>query len=287
MEQIKRAYEKLFNCFVGTKLEEQLCCPRMDAQLTSFTAMCGKDYCNATDKNGKEFRFMLVGRAVNGWDEYREEADETMTKEIFINSSIANLQNAAQTLIHGKDRFEWIDTESKASPCNKAREGIDRGTVKGEYVLSKAQIWSYTKEIWDKLFGQKSLWTDRWFEKIVWTNLYKVAPHEGGNPGGKLQKIQIEACKELLKEEIEHFRPTHIFMATAYEGWFEQFADLFTCVKRCGTNIYSGAGKNDEYVEAIAEYPYSDGSMAKVVVACRPEGRAKEKYVEQVVEYFK
>lgn len=99
--------------------------------------------------------------------------------------------------------------------------------------------------------------------------------------------MQVEACKELLKQEINHFRPTHIFMATAYEWWFEQFADIFTCVKRCGTNIYSGADKNEEYVEAIAEYQYSDGSMAKVVVACRPEGRTKEKYVEQVVEYFK
>lgn len=285
MDELKKAYGKLFDSVNGTKWEKGFYETQKDAVYTTFTAMQGNQYFMSKNSVGEEFRFMLVGRAVNGWDEYRISPEEKMTKDDFIESSILNLENAEKSIVFGKDRFEWIDT-SENRPRNTAREGIDRGEIKGDYKLSKAQIWSYTKDIWDSLYGEKTIWSDRWFEKIVWSNLYKLAPREGGNPEDALQQLQLNACIDLLKAEIEYFRPTHIFFATGRDYWFDKFQCLFRDKKRKGTNISRGEHKNKEYVEMTAKYIYEDGTVANVVVACRPESRAKVNYVEEVVATF-
>lgn len=285
MNELQVAYEKLYDSISGTQWEEGLCVERLIAEYTTFTAMQGHKYSEATNSKGEDFRFMLVGRAVNGWDEYRVNDTVYMTRQSFVDSSIANVLNSKETIIFGKDRFEWINT-SGDSPCNTARVGIDRGAVAGEYSLRKAQIWNYTKPIWDKLYGEETLWSERWFENIVWSNLYKIAPHDLGNPSGRLQTRQREACVDLLKAEIEYFMPTHIFFATGREGWFSHFSKNFSNVRNIGTNISSGANRNEEYVEAVGDFVYSDGKIARAVVACRPEGRAKNGYVEQICSYF-
>lgn len=285
MEKLRDAYGKLYDSLAGTKWGDGLCAARKDAEYTTFTAMQGDSYFESKTVDGKDFRFMLVGRAVNGWDEYRIGEEEYLTRENFIESSIMNLLNDKKTIVFGKDRFEWIDT-NHGKARNTARAGIDRGVVNGEYSLTRAQIWSYTKSIWDSLYGRETKLDERWFENIVWSNIYKIAPHNGDNPSDELQQKELEACKELLKQEIEYFKPTHIFLATAREYWFERFEDIFEYVEEKGTNISRGNNKNEDYVEAIAKYIYEDGSSANVVVACRPEGRAKDGYVNEVVKYF-
>ena len=285
MNELRSAYEKLYDSIIGTKWEEGFCKERMMSDYTTFTAMQGHRYFGAKDKAGRDFRFMLVGRAVNGWDEYRVNDTKYMTKNMFVESSIANLLNSQETVLFGKDRFEWISTCGDI-PCNTARSGIDRGEVNGEYSLHRGQIWSYSKSIWDSLYGDETPWSDRWFENIVWSNLYKIAPHDSGNPSGYLQRRERNACIELLKAEINYFMPTHIFFATQREGWFSYFSDIFSNVSTVGTNVFSGDKKNEEYVEAICEFRYTNGEIAKIVVACRPEGREKRKYVDQVCKYF-
>ena len=89
-----------------------------------------------------------------------------------------------------------------------------------------------------------------------------------------------------MQAEIDYFKPTHNYFATAREYWFNEFATNFSDFQKKGTNVYSGEKKNEEYVEATARYIYQNGSSAKVVVACRPEGRTKEKYVREVVNFF-
>ena len=269
----------------GTKWEEGFCKARMVADYITFTAMQGNKYAESKDIKGNPFKFMLVGRAVNGWDEFRRDADKPLSEEIFVESSIDNIANNQNTIIFGKDRFEWINTDGDI-PHNQSRPGIDRKVVKGDYFLNRAQIWSYTKGIWDNLYGRETEWNERWFENIVWNNLYKIAPHDEGNPGECLQRQERSACIELLKAEIDYLKPTHIFFATARDGWYDKFDILFNNKKNIGTNVYLGKYNNEEYVEAVAEYQYKDGNIAKVVVACRPEGRTKNKYVKQVSEMF-
>jgi hypothetical protein len=56
----------------------------------------------------------------------------------------------------------------------------------------------------------------------VWSNLYAIAPKDGGNPDDAMQKVQRNTCRELLVEQIREYAPTHILFITG-QDWFNTF----------------------------------------------------------------
>lgn len=282
MEQkFRNIYEELFN---SMKLIESKNTKKEG--FVAFTAMQGHKYRNCADIQGKEFRLMLVGRAVNDWDEYRPSID--MSSDEFVESSICNLMNLSHSIVHGKDRFEWIDTEGD-SANNCVREGIDRDAeaIRNKpYSLRKSPLWAYTKQIWENIYGEEQKWEKRWFENIVWSNLYKIAPRGGGNPNGKEVEYQQNVSVKLLKQEIEFFNPTHILFLTGFD-WFKPFENLFNNVKPLGRNCVSGENKNDIYIEGIATYRTKNNTNISVVIACRPEMREKKGFTDKISKTLK
>ena len=273
-EKLKRLYEELYDAKKEIEENEK-------EEYTVFTAMKGKGYSRDND-----IRFMLVGRAVYGWDEYRTDD----TKESFVETSWVNLNNLEGAMVlGGEDRFEWIDTSNNV-PKNIYRKGIDKTIIKGDYKIRKSAFWSYTKEIWDGISGESTEWEKRWFEKIVWTNLYKIAPHDGGNPSEKAVEKQKDICVKLLKAEIEYFQPTHVLFVTGAD-WFEDFLknqkqEFDNLVYGEQRNCCRGEHKNEIYVEGTANYVVDNDLKSKVVVVCRPESRTKNKYTDAVIKHF-
>ena len=46
-----------------------------------------------------------------------------------------------------------------------------------------------------------------WSKQIAWTNLYKIAPAEEGNPSDALCQRQLLACQQILKKELNsHYK---------------------------------------------------------------------------------
>lgn len=288
MEQkLRTLYGDLYSTIAVSELGEQaitdITKTDVNPEYTVFTAMEGCYYKNAKDKGGNDFRLMLVGRAINGWGEYR---GNHLDKEFFIETSMSNLKNEPCSLASNdidpegqRDRFDWINQETGNK--NVYREGIDRDCNAGKYYISKSPFWSYSKSVWDRVQGKDTEWKERWFKKIVWSNLYKLSPCDEGNPGHKEMKIQEKVCIDLLEAEIRYFRPTHILFVTGWD-WFEPFKKCFTQVKDIGRNVNK---ENDIYVEGTAKYD-KDDLNCNVVVACRPEFRQKEPYVQQVSKYL-
>lgn len=276
-----KLYRKLFQDVTKDELfEEQLTKPLMIPYLTSFTTIVGKDY----EEN--KFRFMLVGRAVNGWSEKRI-YEECLTEEEFVNSSIDNYNNEKETFADNeKKRFEWIANarDENATPTNCYRKGIDSSEtlIKKEPYRLSSPFWNYSKDVWCKLNGsdEKSAWYNKWYNNIIWTNLYRIAPTFGGNPNEKIKEAQFNACFELLKTEIKQNKPTHILFLTGYEGWYDRFDREF---KKYTNDIggYSFKSVKNDYIEA-----YGSINDAKFVVAKRPELKNKDKFVKEVVKIF-
>ena len=282
LSMMKTAYKKLYDKIPIDKDGSGNPVSVFDQTFVTFTAMQGRHYASCKSIDGKELRFMLVGRAVNGWNEYR--GASAFDESLFVETSIQNLTNHPNAVAHGEDRFEWIDT-SQNTAKNIYRTGIDHAPEDvGKYYLTRSPFWAYTKEIWDDLYGESSAWSSRWFENIAWSNLYKVAPHHGGNPDAALMKQQEAACVELLRAEIEYFAPTHILFITGTD-WFVPFKDIFSNLRFRDCNCASG--KNRIFAEGTAEYRLAGGDICRVVVACRPELRNKEGYTQQVSEYLK
>ena len=198
-------------------------------------------------------RLMVIGRAVNGW--YSGQAKSTEEYGEYVEKTLNDTG------------FKWV--------INK------NGTlynIEETYKLS-SPFWNSIKAVLDRILDSDC--DEKWVEHIVWTNLYKVAPTYMDNPDSKMKKIQQEECLEILKNEIELYKPTHILAITGWYEWLEDFADMFENIKIYGKNIASGKNKNDIYVEATAEY-----NSIPVVVVCRPEMRNKEEYQKQLLEYF-
>lgn len=260
--------------------KEMFTVPIFRPLLCTFTAIEGKNY-----NSGKFPKFMLVGRAVNGWDEKRDYPAE-IDRELFVQDSYQNFISdssvAAETIYVDEngskraDRFEWIGDSEGGAPNNAYRQGIDplKSLIVGApYSLSRP-LWNYSKKIWCDLFGEdtETAWKERWYDNIVWTNLYKVAPTYGWNPDESLKALQQEECQAILEEEIRIFKPDYILFMTGYDGWFSNFKSEFFSLPRVDMKYVKAAGNINV-----------DGHSISAVVIDRPEQKAIKEYTEEAV----
>ena len=228
-------------------------------ELSHFVAMKGENY-------GKsDVRLFVIGRATNGWppfpcDTAREFADEAEHR-------------------FTSDGFSWI-ANSKVDfnkLCNDPPEGNQA------YYLYKSPFWRVTYRIWKELQGNRS---DLYFlEHIAWSNLYKIAPMESGNPTVRMCSSQFEACKKILDYEIRAYNPTHILIVTGYDQWYAAKSFDFSTIFK--NNVFLGSNSNDRKrnVEGTAEY-IIDGESIPVVITCRPEGRNETEFTYEVLKTF-
>ena len=136
---------------------------------------------------------MIVGRAVNGWSEtwehgfFVQESPFKMVSEAYQRSLVKPL-----TWVN----YFWgrNEKDEKGNKC---------------YNTAVSRFWQLAKELIYRLTPQEQLVEKRWAETIVWSNLYKVAPNEGGNPNEPLCRAQLEYCRNILKHEIEITTPQY------------------------------------------------------------------------------
>lgn len=205
-------------------------------------------------------RFMLIGRSVNGWTTLTEETANEFAK------------NAANIMV--RPGFDWLRDDGQGIDTYIRADGTE-----ARYNINKSSFFRCAKRILNKMKPITNI-QERWFEHMVWSNLYAIAPPDTGNTEGKLQDVQLDISKTLLKQQIKHFAPTHILFMTDWDYWFERFADIFPDVERIGNSV------TDNVVG------YGTYGNIKIVVSVRPDRTRpnhpnEEKFVEDVVNFFK
>ena len=221
----------------------------MKIRLSNFFPICGEEYGRAGTVN-----LMVVGRAVNGWDEFMA-GDE------------AAFMASAETSLDGRG-FSWLGHKNKAGDYDAELASESYLNARGEethYNLRTSPFWKTVKEITRRLNG----WSEdgippRWYEHIVWSNLYAIAPKDGGNPDDAMQRAQRATCRELLREQINEFAPTHILFVTG-QDWYRAFWE--------NQPLCDMVEHNDQ--KQFGKYTVSSGLYhdCKVVVTMRPEFR--------------
>jgi hypothetical protein len=118
-----------------------------------------------------------------------------------------------------------------------------------------------------------------WSSYLVWSNLFKVAPRDGGNPGLLMQRAQEPWCYSLLKKELDTYKPKRVLFMTGYDQWAEPFLDFLRFkAKRLS---------RDKPVEAFGKIPLSNGASTDVVVTQHPQGKPEEELVDQIAKAFR
>ena len=250
---MKALYSELYRAFLPDEL----------STYSHFVSMKGK-YFDDPGRNGG-IKLMIVGRAVNGWLTLDTSNEQTFG-------------NAAQESFDAEG-FAWIDN-SGDSLRNRPQAG------ESTYYLSKSSFWRTSKNIWE---GLSQMQEKSWIDYIAWSNIYKIAPLMTGNPTTNMCVAQMDACRKILKAEIEAYKPSHILFITGYEWWFYDktnkcgISNLFDYLTFYGNNSRC----NDIYVEGSAYYTLNDGTSIPVVITCRPETRPEDKFTSQVLDCFR
>lgn len=154
--------------------------------ICTFAIQWGENFPSEKNKG-----LLFIGKAVNGW----------VTNDINVDNLFN--QNNPERIFKRNDQMEWVNNLS--------------GNTKG-YNTRKSAFWRLIKKVSNVYFPEK------WYSHIAWTNLYKIAPWDGGNPNSRMQNQQKEHSFELLKAEINILSPEYVIMLTS--GWEWSFVEM-------------------------------------------------------------
>lgn len=218
---------------------------------------------------------MVIGRAVNGWATTcwtPHDLSTTGRSNEVIESSREQARGERNCVSTGKplpkDPMMWVsDLWGMNNPL--------RGNA--GYNTKKSPFWCVIKKISLRLNISEEYET--WPSHLIWSNLYKVSPCAGGNPSTKLMDIQVKPCVNVLKAEIEAWRPKRILMLTGL-WWARPFL----------TDLGIEAGETDkkslvQLARTVESNEFFD-SPCKVVVTTRPEQKPQEAFALEVMKAF-
>lgn len=209
--------------------------------ITGFLAMPGHAYAG---------ELMVVGRAVNGWTggilpECLHDPAEVTRYAMLVHQRVAG---------NGECPMGWVTAAWGAS------EG---------YNTKRSAFWRSIRRVVHHL-GIADVEGTSWSSHLVWSNLYKVSPADGGNPSNVLCEIQFPGCAKLLDLEFRTYRPSRVLFLTGVDwaGPFLAAAEL-------------QQGRGFRYVKQFGLL-----CNARCVIAVHPQGKPGAAWAREVATAF-
>jgi len=214
--------------------------------LTGFIAMQGNKY-------NKEL--MVIGRSVNGW-----RGSIPLDKL----SDVKEREKFAEKVFNSDCPMLWVtDNWEKSEVYNTKLSAFWR--------VIRETIIQLNTEINIENFD-----VSQWPSYLVWSNLYKVSPNEGGNPKDPLCRFQLPGCIKMLKFELETYMPKRVLFITGMD-WAEEFLDGLGA---------KWNNNNSTYVKSYGQHCLPINHQFKFVVAIRPERKNEEEWVTDVHKFL-
>lgn len=196
-------------------------------------------------------KLMVVGRAVNGWGKG------------FL----------PQELVEPKSRREVIVLARKAAGKDPSRplSWITDDWKETDYNPKRSAFWRLIRLLTHNL-GIANDSEIEWPSHIVWSNLYKISPDEGGNPSNQLCSLQESQCIRMLQQEIALWHPNRIVFLTGY-NWAKPFVEALGTAK---------AVSNGSLVQAVGRVTLPTDAGATFVVAPHPQGKPSARLAQDI-----
>src|SRR5690606_25741063 len=100
------------------------------------------------------------------------------------------------------------------------RENAMKAKFYGEadYFYYRSFFWNLAYRLISDYYGfeRDSNW--EWSTKMVWSNLYKIAP-DGANPDEEEKKFQNEYSIKLFQKELDELKPKYCIIPTNEKWW--------------------------------------------------------------------
>jgi hypothetical protein len=203
-----------------------------ESDLCIFSMGVGKRY------NGK---LLVIGRATNGWG-YRFAKDDPNDRLRVSESFIAAIDSG---------NLDWVSQQWGAT---------------AGYNSKKSQFWRVSRMLANRIANH----SDDCIDHICWTNLYKIAPPDGGNPSGRLMRVQFERCAQILGSEITFSKPQNTIFLTGY-GWAKPFLDSLNVSNQLESADY----KFVQFASRMGGVNY--------VVGQHPQGKPEQPHCAEII----
>ena len=231
-----------------------------DRRLTGFLAMRGRNWSR---------ELMVVGRATNGW---QHEEDCWRASDLAHSARRADVIEKVIRSVRTRDGscpMLWVRNRWRNS-------GYD-AEMRTSYNTARSAFWRVTRAV----VGQLNLADvdgPTWPSLLIWTNLYKVSPQDGGNPTSRLCRVQFEHCVRLLSEELSNSKPRRVLVLTGID-WAGPF------LERLG--VETTPFESGVYVEARGSLRLEGGESPTLFVISKHPQRKKEiALTEEIVRAF-
>lgn len=253
--------EKLF------ELYRELLNTRFADGRSIFDRITPNDLCVAGHHQGGQYdiqdnKLIIYGQAVNGWQNGSHIYSEGLVHEVL----------------------------SRADDPKEMRMMADcrgwHGAVNGEpakYYYKTSKFWKLNYQVISSAIDPDfqnfyvpyqagsdydSLLDNTWAQEIVWSNLYKAAFTQGGNPDSKIMNATNEICRKIVLHEIAEFKPKRILFNTGENMFTYMFLSSDWEGKE---NLILQKSKDDGNVRYVGQYEYAPGETCKIVVCRRPD----------------
>lgn len=237
MNKLLQYYVNILNKIEGTNLRVR---NQENKKLSCYFYSKGEMY------DGK---LMIVGRAENGGTE----EDAWIQGDSCVKGIEEFIENRFQ--VSSRWSLKWVSEWW-------GRKGFDE---KGGVLYNSATpFWQLVKAVLSGINGDAQWDEERWPLRIIWSNIYKFSPMNGGNPNYTLQMLQLNECQKILQFEIDLFKPDNILFVTG-ENWFNDVKSLF--LQEADQNFYL----------------HQNGKKSYIYVCERPEFKSPYAIAQQVI----
>jgi hypothetical protein len=211
------AYERVFE---GMLAEAATAAGELDVRLVPFWPVCGAAY---------DRELLVIGRSVNGWvaDWSAGELRDPERRRV----AVASVRKDAEPA--DGNRMAWVS---------------DLWGAPSGYNTKRSAFWRAIRRISS---GDDA--PPEWPSRLVWTNLYKVSPAAGWNPGGDLQRAQRRLAIQLLRMELAELSPRRVLALTG--GWIRPFVDNMALQLETRPGLVESVGQDSGRAWVVAKHP--------------------------------
>lgn len=158
-------------------------------ELTGFWPMRGANYTG---------ELLVLGRCVNGWDTTPWTGTDARTP-------------AGRRAITARTRAMSEEYDDPIADWIVTLEGSHYSTNRSAFLRTARRV---CRDVVPRA-------EDQWASHLAWSNVTKIAPHEGGNASNKLWQVQRTHAVELLRQELEELKPRRVLALTGRD-WLDR-----------------------------------------------------------------
>lgn len=221
------------------------------------------------NKNEKS-DFLILGQALNGWSNGFY-IDKVIEKDkLFESIKASNRYFIGDNYIYTPLDFVnvfWTKSSYETNTQNdRLRMFYNNST---NYRAFKSFFWQTMYKLIADYYGlNRSSWD--WSRKLVWSNLYKIAPNNS-NPNKLQKEYQKQNSCELIKLEIDEIKPKFCVVLTNLDWWLP-FGDYLSTEKLVFHDYYSNILSVERYNETL------------IIITKRPRFGNSDLFVKQIFD---